>query len=97
MAWDKLRQRTKSTLDLLNNDSLVVLEQQLINQLAYLCTSVLLEEFKNFRSSGNEMKEFILTQIKESKSNNKYKQFLDNLLSDNLISFFLKSIAFWEN
>ncbi|WPF89941.1 type 2 lanthipeptide synthetase LanM family protein [Cyanobacterium aponinum AL20118] len=90
VAWDKLRQRTKSNLDLLNNDSLVVLEQQLINQLAYLCTSVLLEEFKNFRSSGNEMKEFILTQIKESKSNNKYKQFLDNLLSDNLISFFEK-------
>ncbi|WP_330204442.1 type 2 lanthipeptide synthetase LanM family protein [Cyanobacterium sp. Dongsha4] len=90
VAWDKLRQRTKFNLDLLNNNSLVILEQQLINQLAYLCTSVLLEEFKSFRSSGNEIKEFMLTQLQGSKSNNKYKQFLDNLLSDNLVSFFEK-------
>lgn len=90
VAWNRLNQKIHCDLKLLSNDCLITLEKQLINQIAYIFTGVLLEEFKKFRSSGSEMKDFILFQLKGGKSKEKYHQFLKDIFADGFLSFFQK-------
>ena len=49
-----------------------------------------MKEFQQFRSSGNNLKDFFLTYITGSKSQEKYHLFINNLFKDNLVSLFTK-------
>ncbi len=107
VARDVLGSKIINSLDTLSKSSQVQLEKQLVSQLAEICTTTLMAEFADFRSSGNQVQEFLLSKITKCDRDDKYREFIHNLLTDGLVSFWEKysvlgklvaiTIELWSN
>ena len=75
-------------MNLLSEKAQLVLQKQLINQLACICSASLMDKFQKFRATGNEMRDFLLIKLKGNNSKQKYHEFLETLLSDGFLSLF---------
>lgn len=90
VAREMLSSKVNSPLELLSKSTIAQLEQQLLRQLSEICTTTLMAEFSDFRSSGSTVKEFFLSQIIKCKSKEKYQLFIHDLFTDGLFSLFEK-------
>ena len=90
VAKYKLKALVGSQLDLLSDSAKKSLDEKLLKDISFICAGVLMKEFQEFRSSGNNLKDFFLTYITGSKSQEKYHLFINNLFKDNLVSLFTK-------
>ncbi len=89
VAKEKLLAQSKN-LNLLSEPVRAALERQLLLQLNDLCFATLMSEFSAFRLLGNTTRDFLLSNIVNSGSHEKYDAFVQKLFADGLQSLFLK-------
>lgn len=81
---------TRVNLGLLSENAQKHLWKSLLERMHQIGVNALLTEFLQFRSSGNKMRDFLLTQIRGKNSQEKYYAFLQNIFQDGLLSFLEK-------
>lgn len=90
VAQAKLLDRLGDRINLFTDVAQAKLERQLLAQLSDVCTETLSEEFSAFRSSGSTTRDFLLFNIINCQSQDKYHGFINKLFADGLLSLFQK-------
>jgi type 2 lantibiotic biosynthesis protein LanM len=73
---------------LLSESARVALDRSLLRRLNSIATWTLLEEFTQFRSSGNALQDFMLLNLRGHTRQEKYQAFITKLYEDGLVTFF---------
>ncbi|MDJ0713523.1 MAG: type 2 lanthipeptide synthetase LanM family protein [Prochloraceae cyanobacterium] len=88
VAKNKLSKLVGADLELLGEDAKTSLDRNLLLRLSSICGRTLFEEFSQFRSSGDSVRDFLLLRIGGKNRDEKYRAFIDKLFEDNLLSLF---------
>ncbi|MGL5804334.1 MAG: type 2 lanthipeptide synthetase LanM, partial [Xenococcaceae cyanobacterium] len=88
VALKKLLDIASNRISLLTEEAQIDLEKNLVQQLNEICIQTLMEEFSKFRSTGNDLQDFLLFRVAGKNSQEKYHAFIDRLFEDGLISLF---------
>ena len=93
VAKKQLSELVGSNIELLGDDARNSLTRSLLLRLSNICGKTLFEEFSQFRSSGDAVRDFLLLRIGVIKTDEKYRAFIDKLWEDNLLSLFKEYVV----
>ncbi len=88
VAQQKFQVLASSHSQLLNETAQITLERSLLQYLASISAWTLFQDFSEFRSSGNLLRDFLLLRIQGGDSQEKYHAFIQKLFQDGLLSLF---------
>ena len=88
VAQQKLSALVGFRFELLSDTAQATLERSLLKRLAYICSSTLMKEFSDFRSSRNSLRDFLEIRIRGRDRQEKYYAFIQRLFQDGLLPFF---------
>jgi type 2 lantibiotic biosynthesis protein LanM len=87
---DALKEQFDNYNKLLTSNVQTTLERRLLESLARIFVPTLMQEFAQFRTSGNALRDFLTISVQGASKRDKYEAFLQNHLQDGFLSLFEK-------
>ncbi|MBS9383868.1 MAG: type 2 lantipeptide synthetase LanM family protein [Dolichospermum sp. BR01] len=87
---DELKEQFEQYNKLLLGNVQAKLERRLLESLARIFAPTLMQEFGQFRTSGNALRDFLIISVQGASKRDKYQEFLQNFMGDGFLRLFEK-------